>query len=143
MKFFKKLTALFLACILCIGATAFAQNSKVTVELNGEPIVFDVEPKIVNDRTMVPLRAIAEALDAFVFWNETDRSVLFSKGDMVAMLQIGNPKLFLNNDSLELDSPPVIVSDRTLVPLSVISESFGATVAWDDATKTVSITMDK
>ena len=140
MKFFKKLTALLIVCILCISTTAFAQNDKVTVTLNGTPVVFDVEPQIINDRTMVPLRAIAEALDSFVVWNAEDRSVLFTKGDTVAMLQIDNPNLFLNNDIIELDSPPVIIGDRTLVPLRAISESLGVEVNWDETTKTVSLT---
>ena len=140
MKFFKKLTALLIVCILCMSTAAFAQNDKVTVTLNGTPVVFDVEPQIINDRTMVPLRAIAEALDSFVVWNAEDRSVLFTKGDTVAMLQIDNPKLFLNNDIIELDSPPVIVGDRTLVPLRAISESLGVEVNWDETTKTVSLT---
>lgn len=135
-----KLTSLLIVLIIAVSQTVFAQNDKITVTLNNEPIVFDVEPQIINDRTMVPLRAIAEALDAFVVWNADDYSVLFTKNDTVAMLQINNPKLFLNNDTVDLDSPPVIVGDRTLVPLRVISESFGLAVNLDDTTKTVALT---
>ena len=90
----KKFTALLLICILSVMTSVYSAPEKITVTLNGNEIKFDVAPKIINNRTMVPLRAISEAIDASVLWNSDDRSILLNRGDMVAMLQIGNEKLF-------------------------------------------------
>lgn len=140
MKILKKLAVFSLLLVISVSSTVFAQNDKLTVTLDGAPIAFDVEPQLINDTTMVPFRAIAEALGASVMWNDTDRSVLFTKADSVAMLQIDNPKLFLGSDDIvELETPPVIVSDRTMVPLRAISESFKISVDWNGETKTVSL----
>lgn len=140
MKNLKKLFALAVSCIvLSSSLTAFAEND-VTVSLNGKTLDFEVAPQIVEDVTMVPLRAIFEELGASVFWNDDDKSILGVKDNVIVMLQIGNNKLFINNSNVELETPPIIVSDRTLVPLRAIAESFDCTVDWNDSTKAVIIT---
>lgn len=144
MKALKKLTALLITLILAFSTAAFAENEKITVTLDGEPIVFDVQPQFINDRTMVPIRAVSDALGAFLVWNPEDFSILLTKNDTVVMLQIDNPRLFKNNDIIELDSPPVIVDNsRTLVPLRAISESFGINVEWVSESMTVVLTTPK
>ena len=141
MKNLKKLLAIVVSCItLCLSFTALAQND-VTVILDGKTMEFaDVAPQIINDRTMVPLRAIFEELGATVIWNEDDKSILSTRDNTIVMMQIDNHKLFKNNDTSELDVPPVIVNDRTLVPLRAVAESFGCTVDWNAETYTVTIT---
>ncbi len=141
MKILKKITAVLLILILALSTVAFAENEKITVTLDGEAISFDVEPQLINDRTMVPIRAVSDALGAFLVWNPEDFSILLTKNDTVVMLQIDNPRLFKNNEVVELDSPPVIVNNsRTLVPLRAISESFGVNVEWVPEEMTVKLT---
>ena len=138
----KKFTALLLICILSVMTSVYSAPEKITVTLNGNEIKFDVAPKIINNRTMVPLRAISEAIDASVLWNSDDRSILLNRGDMVAMLQIGNEKLFKNDETILLDSPPIIVSDRTLVPVRAICETFGFNVEWNADERIVILTLN-
>ena len=85
---------------------------------------------IINDRTLVPLRAIFEALGAEVTYDGATRTVRAGKGDIQISLTIGKNILHINDRTVELDVPAKIVNDRTLVPVRAISESFGVKVDW-------------
>ena len=101
---------------------------------------FDVLPKIINDRTMVPLRAIFEAIGAKVDWYGETRTIVSSKDDIEIRMQIDNNIMHVNDNIITLDAFPCIDNDRTLVPVRAIAESFGFDVAWDGETRTVTIT---
>ena len=121
----------------------------VSVELNGEKINFTdengftVNPQIINNRTMVPLRKIFETLGAKIEWYGDTETVIAQKGDTTVKLQINNPIAEVTKDGVSskitLDSKPVIVENRTLVPLRFISESLEKQVAWDQDTQTAII----
>ena len=112
----------------------------IKVLLNDEPIDFaDVEPQIINSRTMVPLRAIFEALGATVEWDDKTKTVTAVRGDVTIKMTIGKDSFTRNDETVSLDSPATIVDSRTLVPVRAIAESFGATVGWIAESKTVTI----
>jgi heme-binding NEAT domain protein len=101
------------------------------VILDGRDLSFDVPPMIENGRTLVPLRAIFEALGAKVDWDGATQTVTAAKGQTVVKLTIGNTAAFVNDQPVNLDVPGKIVDNRTLVPLRFVSESLGADVQWD------------
>ena len=113
---------------------------KAEITTNGEAKELDVPAQIIDSRTMVPLRAIFEALGASVEWDDATKTVTSVKEDTTVKLTIGDKNLHVNDTVKELDVPAQIVDSRTLVPVRAIAESFGCEVAWDDATKTVTIT---
>ena len=120
----------------------------ITVMLDGKKIEFDVEPILVKDRTMVPMRAIFEALGAKVDWDNDKQTAFGMNSDTVVAFQIDNNKMQKSSvdgksETIELDVPAMLVNDRTLVPLRAISESFGNKVDWVDETQTVIITSEK
>jgi hypothetical protein len=115
-----------------------SQDIKVTV--NGNTIAFDQPPIIENGRTLVPLRAIFEALGAEVSWEQSTQTVTAVRGDITVTLQIGSNILNKNGEQFTLDVPAKIVGGRTLVPARAVAESFGAKVEWDSKTRTVTIT---
>ena len=135
-----------LIALLSISTCVFAG---VTVELNGETLNFTdangytVNPQIINNRTMVPLRKIFETLGADIEWYGESETVIATKGDTKVKLQINNSIAELTKNGITqkitLDSKPVIVNDRTLVPLRFISESLEKQVAWDQDTQTAII----
>ena len=136
----KKILSILLSMLLVLSLVPCAMaNSDVAVTLDGEKIEFDVAPQIINDRTMVPLRAIFEALGATVNWDEAARKVTSTKGDKTIELTIDSDTMYVNGEAVTLDSPATIVDSRTLVPIRAISESFGLKVDWVDATRTVVI----
>jgi len=111
----------------------------INVRLDGRYLTFDVPPQIIDNRTMVPLRAIFEALGATVAWNEDTRTVTAVRGDTVVVMQVGNYVITVNGNEITLDVPPLIVDNRTLVPARAVAESFGANVDWNAETQTVII----
>ena len=112
----------------------------ITVEINGTLCEFDVPPQIINDRTMVPLRAIFEALNATVEWDDSTKTVTAVKDETTIQLTVGSSFAYVNDAENTLDSPAVILNSRTLVPIRFVSESLGAEVDWDNAARKVTIT---
>lgn len=108
--------------------------------IDGKTVSNDVAPKIVNDRTMLPIRFIAEALGAKVDWIEESRAVKITAQNIDISLVIGEDFATVNGGKIDLDSPSFIENDRTYLPIRFVSEKLGADVKWDDATQTVNIT---
>ncbi len=106
------------------------------VLLNGEYLNFDVEPVITGGRTLVPMRAIFEALGATVDWDGNLRQVRGHLNDKNVSLFIGKTTAYVNGIAITLDVAPQIKNGRTLVPLRFVSESLGADVGWDKNTRT-------
>lgn len=113
---------------------------EIKVILDGQEIVFDQPPVIMNDRTMVPMRAIFEALGAEVEWDAETRTASGAKMGVVVEFTIDESVMYKNYIALPIDAPATIVNDRTLVPLRAVSESFGVDVIWDAETRTVNMT---
>jgi N-acetylmuramoyl-L-alanine amidase len=115
-------------------------NSAPKVYFNNNQLIFDVDPIIDNDRTLVPLRAIFEAMGAIVDWNQATKTVTAIKDNTMVVLTIGSTQPTVNGQIWPLDVPAKIIQDRTLAPLRFVGEAFGGTVNWDSATRTVYIT---
>jgi len=104
------------------GEQAVAPSSgTITVLLNGQPLSFDQPPVIVNDRTLVPLRAIFEALGMEVNWDGTTQTVTATKDGTFIILAIGSPAAVVNGYGRTLDQPPVLLGGRTMVPVRFIA----------------------
>ncbi|MCL2766724.1 MAG: copper amine oxidase N-terminal domain-containing protein [Peptococcaceae bacterium] len=115
-------------------------TDEITVVIDGSPVIFDVPPRIVNDRTLVPLRAIFEELGATVEWDGNTQTVTATKDNTVVELTIGNNTPTINGEIVTIDQPGIIVDSRTLAPLRFVAEAFGGTVEWNGASRTASIT---
>ena len=140
----KKLIRLALVLISCVAfATSICHASDISVTFNKKPIEFEVAPQIIDERTMVPLRAIFETLGAKVDWNDQTKTVTSTKNNTTVKITIGSNILNKNGTKIELDVPAQIVDGFTLVPVRAISEAFGCKVDWDDKTKTVIITYEE
>lgn len=112
----------------------------IHVMVNGEEIIFeDQDPIIKNDRTLIPVRAIFEALGAEVSWLPSSMKVVANNAETNITMTIGQNEYYVNGEKLYLDVPPMILNDRTLVPARAAAEGFGCNVGWDDSTKTVII----
>jgi alpha-tubulin suppressor-like RCC1 family protein len=109
------------------------------VEVDGTILQFDQPPVSVKNRTLVPLRAIFEAMGAELQWNSITSTITATKGDVTIVLIVGNSTALLNGKKINLDAPSTIMKGNTLVPVLFISESLGAKVYWDESNKTISI----
>lgn len=106
----------------------------------------DVAPKIVNDRTMLPARFVAESLGAVVEWDGDKQLVtitgknLKTNEDVTILITIGAEYAVVNGENVKLDSPAFIENDRTYTPIRFISENLGASVEWVEKDQKVIIT---
>ncbi|MDR0406078.1 MAG: hypothetical protein LBH54_04680 [Clostridiales bacterium] len=112
----------------------------VTVTLGGKELLFDTAPLLVNGRTLVPMRAIYEALGARVEWDDATQTVTARRGGTVITMRIGDYVITKNGAPIVLDVAPNLYGDRTLAPVRAVSETLDAAVGWDDALRKVSIT---
>ena len=137
-KFFAvMLSALMLFQVSCVSVFA---EEEIAVMVDGVKVVFDVNPVIENGRTLVPVRAVFEALGAQVDWK--DGKVFSKKGDTEIILPVNENVLIKNGEEIALDVPATITDGRTLVPVRAISEAYGCNVAWNAAKKTVVVVSD-
>jgi len=121
---------LFLAAFLPYGLSAQEAAKSITVTIDDTTIFFDVQPIIKNNRTLVPFRALAEALDVNVNWNNSAQEIIASNTSTIINLRIGNKMALKNNEAIPLDMEPILLNGRTLVPLRFFSEAFGCDVSW-------------
>ena len=147
-----KILTLALALVLFIPQ-AFAINGtekKINVTVNGTEIVFsDQQPVIINERTLLPIRSVMEAMGKSVSWESETSTVTISDSTTTVKLTIGSDVMLqsvtdeANGGSFSfevpLDTPPMIINDRTCLPVRAVAEAFMATVDWDGATGTVMI----
>ncbi|MCL2391615.1 MAG: stalk domain-containing protein [Oscillospiraceae bacterium] len=106
---------------------------------DGQALSFDVPPRAINNRIVVPLRAIFEALGATVRWDAATQTVTASTDDTVVVMTIGCTFPTVNGQIVEIDLPGVVVNGRTLAPLRFVAEAFGRTVDWDAHARTASL----
>ena len=115
---------------------------KVTKDGNAEQKTLDVAPYIAKgNRTMLPLRAVAETLDMEVKWDaKTSTATLNSKDNtQTVVLTIGNKTMLVNGKEVALDSAPEIKDARTFLPVAQIANALNVKTAWDASTKTVTL----
>ena len=138
MKLFEKLI-LILILILAFSSQISAQSIDVT--LNGNPVQFSgTQPIVVQGRVLVPLRGVLEEMGANVDWNAETQTVFARKNDKSIQLPIGSLTATINGQTVKLDVPAKVIGGSTMVPLRFLSEALGATVSWDNASRTVIIT---
>lgn len=120
----------------------------ITVKYNGDQVEFDQAPVIINGRTMVPIRAVMEKMGCTVTWKDATKTANIKNDNAACALQVGNELMSVldkktNKQSVEtLDSAPVIINSRLLLPLRAVAEVFDAKVDWDETTRTVLVTYD-
>ena len=112
-----------------------AADNKIGVYIrsgaNTEKLDLDQPPVIKNDRTMLPIRFIAEALGAEVIWDGENRIVTIKSGSTVIEITIDKDTALANGRNIALDAPAFISGGRTYLPLRFVSENLGAEVEWN------------
>ncbi len=103
----------------------------------------DTAPIVVDDRTLLPVRAAAEAMGAAVEWDEETETAILAKGSTIILLVIDSITAYVNETEYTLDCAPTVVNDRTMLPIRFIAENLGYTVDWDEDTETVTLTPEE
>ncbi|WP_027398453.1 copper amine oxidase N-terminal domain-containing protein [Anaerovorax odorimutans] len=149
---YKKLTISIIMIMLVIvfgGSSTYAAN-QISIFIDGEELYTDVPPIIIDSKTMVPLRAVSEAVGCKVDWFKEDkRIVVYSPvgGDPLLVMSVNDPKVTVNHyngdtgevtgEVVTIEAPPVIIEGKTMIPLRFIAETIGFRVEWDGTSRTV------
>jgi Copper amine oxidase N-terminal domain/Glycosyl hydrolases family 18 len=145
MRLQKTLLSLAIGCASIIGIqpSTAAAATDTTILLDGYPLPFPTPPTNVNGTTMVPFRAISEAMGIQVNWEAQTQSITAIQttqtGDKTVNMQLKNPLVTVNGQTITLPVAPYENNGSTLIPLRFFSEQFGAQVSWNPANRTVSI----
>ena len=136
-----KKTIIFVALALftLLSTVAVSANDSIGVFIDSAKLEFDVEPVIIDGRTMVPMRKIFEGLGASVSWDGDSKTVTSDKGDKKVSVQIDAYSIYVNGVEKILDVPAKLIESRTMVPVRAISEAFDCTVKWDGVKREVHI----
>ena len=134
-----------IAAVVAITATigsgcVLAKSNDITVTYDGENISFDVQPEIVDDRVMVPMRTIFETFGAKVKWDSDTQTITAKKKSKTIQMTIGSSDMTKNDETYSFDVSPIIEDGRTLVPIRAISDMLGLDVEWNEKNNTVTIT---
>ena len=130
-----------------IGPSATAAN-EISVYVDGVKLNFDQPPIAKNGRTLVPVRAIFEALGATVDWIQEEQAVVAQRGDVMIVMVLGKDKFVKETGGdggmvYDLDVPAEVLNGRTLVPLRAVSEALDCNVEWEGTTQTVTVSSEK
>lgn len=118
-------------------------TNEIWVLIDNERVLFDQQPIIKQDRTLVPMRAIFEKLGAKVDWDDSTKTAIAEKNGIVIKIQIDNNIMKKGEEDIVLDVPAQLLNSRTLVPIRAISEAFGCKVDWLGEARTVTIVTSK
>ncbi len=130
---------LLLACMtISFGLVATAQEP-IKVFVDDVQVQFDVEPRIIDDRTMVPMRAIFEAIGAAVTWDGANQKIIAYNDVYFVEATIGSKTILVNGKEIVTDVAPLIIDGRTLVSARFVVEAFDCNVKWNGDTRTVDI----
>ena len=119
--------------------SAYAAQEPVFVVFEGERMVFDQPPAMIDDTVFVPVRNVALKTGAVVLWQ--DEGVTLQKGNITVRLIPGADTMDKNGEQFFLPAPPIIVGNRMLIPVRVLTEALGCTVFWDGENRGVYISL--
>ena len=118
------------------------QIGSPTMLVNGETKNIDdggTAPVIVNDRTLLPVRAVAVAMGGTVEWDQDTQTATLTMDGIEIQLVIGSTTAYVNGAAESMDVAPALINDRTMLPIRFIAEKFGFDVIWDGENRIVTI----
>lgn len=156
----KRLLLTTMAVGMLSSVTAFAANVSMNLQYNGRNHTYnapEIKVKIdgktmtpkdmpavsIDGRTMLPMRQIAQELGCEVVWNEAAQQVYVVNDDYTLVFTINNKTGQQNGKNFSMDVPPMIVNDRTMLPVRALATALDLNITWDDATRTVNIAEKK
>jgi len=138
LRCFLILMVLFTTCL----SGAYAADEEVKVFVDGNIVESDVPAVIVNQTAMLPFRAILNAIgisDEHIVWREKSKSIEIKTDDTYIFLAIDSKGALVNKNMIMLNTAPYIQDNRTMIPVRFVSEALGASVDWDNDTRSVII----
>lgn len=135
-----KVTAFLLIIAVFVPLVpAMASQASIRVVFNGRSLSFDVEPQIINGRTFVQYRPIAQAANFEVSWDAQSRRITAKAGNSTVIMTVNSSAATVNGRRVTMDEPARILNGHTMVPLRFVSESLGHEVIWNNVNRSIAI----
>lgn len=129
--------------LILVGNPIYGQDDPINLIVKGKQTPTDVEPFVENSRTLVPVRALSEALGFQVDWKADKNQVNLTKGDKKLIFTLGDKRLKVQEGKttkeMTMDVPAKAVKNRTFIPARTVAEAYGEKVDWNGPMKTVLI----
>ncbi|OAT87073.1 copper amine oxidase N-terminal domain-containing protein [Desulfotomaculum copahuensis] len=109
------------------------QDNRPRIFANGQEVQSDVNPVVRNGRTLIPLRAVANAIgvgNSAISWNQHNNTVTINNHNTIINLPVNSPTVTVNGRAQNIDVPAQMYNNRVMVPLRFISQAFGKPVNW-------------
>lgn len=135
----KQVTALIGATLSAMLFWVSPVVSAPSIALDGKPLVFDVAPVIENNFTLVPIRAMCEAMGATLTWDQTTLTATANKNGTEVAIKVGSTTPTINGVIKVIDVPAKAVNGRIMAPLRFVAETFGGAAIWNQSLQTISI----
>ena len=129
--------------------STFTTTVSVTIgsyemQVGNKTVALDVPAYISNGYTMMPVRAVTEALSgsAIIRWDDATRTVVITFGSRIISMTVGSNIMTVNGVDVYMSAAPEIVDSRTFLPLRDLGYALGlneSKINWDDATKTATL----
>lgn len=120
----------------------YQKSTAIRVIIDEKPVSFDVDPRIIEGRTLVPMRAIFERFGLQVAWNEDSGTAVGYDSQHAISFTIGQKSALVNGQGQVLDVPASIIDGRTLIPLRFLSASLGYNVVWVGESQLILVSRD-
>lgn len=116
-------------------------KTDIPIYIDGKRLYSEDKPVIKSGRTLIPVRALCEALNAEVNWDDKSKTVTIDKENKNISLKIGEKVISVNKDKKNIDVPAIIVSGRTMLPVRAVAEIMGAKVEWDEKDNRIDLSL--
>lgn len=128
---------------LSVNELYSTDDSTIKILINGTLLNSDNKPVIINNSAMLPLRDIAEALNARVSWNSASKTAVISKDNVAVSITVGSDIMLVGNKSVPVSQPAQIIDNITYVPLRSLASALNCIINWDSTNKVITITSVK
>lgn len=139
----KKKICLIILLTIMMGIVNVGAEKEILVFVDNERLTSDIAPQIINDRVMLPFRSVFEKMGASVQWLANEKKIIAKKDSITLEMTIGEKSMLINSEHYQSDTAPIIIDDRTLVPVRVCAETFGCDVKWYNKSRVVEIASPK
>ena len=114
----------------------------ITIHVDGAYLPTETNPTIIDGRTLIPMRAAGEALGATIDWDPATLTATAIKNEKTVCFTLNNNTYLINGEQQSTDTAPILIMNRTMLPLRAFAEAFDAQVNWHQDTYDVSINTD-
>jgi hypothetical protein len=136
----KKIIVLMMCVMLMLPGRLIAQESEgIQVLVNGQRVVFEQSPIIVNGSTLVPARTILEQLGLLVRWNAKTQTIVGMNHKVNIELSIGNKEAIVNGEPIQLGTAPTVVNGESFIPFRLITDILHGHIDWDETSRTITL----